>query len=734
MFVIALLGSLVWTSVVLNGGQSAVISGNTNSGLDTHGADDRLTRHGSRSESQFTHRKSNDHHNLSQHKSMKLKVKRNSNYQETKDLDRVNNFFTISRKYTQIRSSSNHQNLTRAKRTQRKYLEFDDRGTKSRENENITEEPSKYGNEHKQDRYKEDSEDDYDEMQNAINEAIMGEEDDIIGQFGTESVDKDDTREENEMGKNTKEFKDKMIDNSKVNNNILNSAESYSHNEDNKNNLHQVRFNDRDGSDEFSSGMQKETNKENSGTSISVGSGEGETAFDHQKNETSNAGLHIEDFPKINKSRTQEILEQLDEASFSGESQDSLERLHQSNKSHRVHQNKVHTSSSKYGPWYPSPYPAWQPSMVKYVPKHHPDLRYHLHYVRNAEQKGALCLDGTRSGFYFRKGFKGGESKWIVYLEGGAWCSSKKSCYYRSTTNLGSSDKFRPIYRTSGLLSHVYKENPDFYNWNVAFVRYCDGASFAGNRSKPIKVKGKLIYFRGKRILSAVIDDLLEDGMEHAENVIFSGTSAGGLAAILHADYFRSRVPGNIPVYVLSDGGFFVDAPTIKGRHLFRHQMQRVCKLHKCSRGVNQECVTKMKRKDSWKCLFPQYLLPHVRSPLFIVNPLYDSWQLGNILKVGCVSRLENCSDDEQAAIKKYKQLTLEALNPIQSSSRVGLFADSCVLHGQVVYTLQWQNVRVKGQSMHSSFSSWIKNQGSRISLIDSDDYPDLNTSCLGQQ
>ena len=90
---IALLGSLVWTSVVLNGGQSAVISGNTNSGLDTHGADDRLTRHGSRSESQFTHRKSNNHHNLSQHKSMKLKVKRNSNYQEIKDLDRVNNFF-----------------------------------------------------------------------------------------------------------------------------------------------------------------------------------------------------------------------------------------------------------------------------------------------------------------------------------------------------------------------------------------------------------------------------------------------------------------------------------------------------------------------------------------------------------------------------------------------------------------------------------------------------------------
>ena len=32
-----------------------------------------------------------------------------------------------------------------------------------------------------------------------------------------------------------------------------------------------------------------------------------------------------------------------------------------------------------------------------------------------------------------------------------------------------------------GFLSGDQTVNPDFYDWNVAYVKYCDGASFAGN-------------------------------------------------------------------------------------------------------------------------------------------------------------------------------------------------------------------------------------------------------------
>jgi hypothetical protein len=33
----------------------------------------------------------------------------------------------------------------------------------------------------------------------------------------------------------------------------------------------------------------------------------------------------------------------------------------------------------------------------------------------------------------------------------------------------------------TGVLSNNASQNPDFYNWNKVRLRYCDGASFAGD-------------------------------------------------------------------------------------------------------------------------------------------------------------------------------------------------------------------------------------------------------------
>ncbi len=74
-----------------------------------------------------------------------------------------------------------------------------------------------------------------------------------------------------------------------------------------------------------------------------------------------------------------------------------------------------------------------------------------------------------------------GANSWIVHLEGGGWCYNEDDCVARSKTSLGSS-KFWPENATFyGFLSDDKEVNPDFYDWNVAFVKYCDGASFAGN-------------------------------------------------------------------------------------------------------------------------------------------------------------------------------------------------------------------------------------------------------------
>ena len=74
-----------------------------------------------------------------------------------------------------------------------------------------------------------------------------------------------------------------------------------------------------------------------------------------------------------------------------------------------------------------------------------------------------------------------GASSWILYLQGGGWCYDEAECAVRSTTNLGSSKDWKPNATFNGILSEDATVNPDFYNWNIVYVNYCDGASFAGN-------------------------------------------------------------------------------------------------------------------------------------------------------------------------------------------------------------------------------------------------------------
>ena len=55
---------------------------------------------------------------------------------------------------------------------------------------------------------------------------------------------------------------------------------------------------------------------------------------------------------------------------------------------------------------------------------------------------------------------------------------------------------------------------------SFAYVHYCDGASFTGDATRPVRIGEDLVYYRGKRIRDAVIDYLLDDGgMDSADEV-----------------------------------------------------------------------------------------------------------------------------------------------------------------------------------------------------------------------
>ena len=50
------------------------------------------------------------------------------------------------------------------------------------------------------------------------------------------------------------------------------------------------------------------------------------------------------------------------------------------------------------------------------------------------KDKGAVCLDGSNPGFYYKQGAE--KTKWVLYFKGGGWCYDEDSCYSRSLSEL----------------------------------------------------------------------------------------------------------------------------------------------------------------------------------------------------------------------------------------------------------------------------------------------------------
>ncbi|CAH3194869.1 unnamed protein product [Porites evermanni] len=285
----------------------------------------------------------------------------------------------------------------------------------------------------------------------------------------------------------------------------------------------------------------------------------------------------------------------------------------------------------------------------------------------------------------------------LSYLPG-AWCHDPDTCYERSNTELGSSKCFPRYLRLEGLLSNRACHNPDFYTWTSVFIRYCDGASFTGDRAHPLEVNNRKLYFRGRRILDAVLDEFLRRGINHASEIIVGGRSAGALTAMIHSDYIRKRFQRatNASFRVLSDAGFFVDAPSLNGSEIIQSVFRQAYSLHNSSMSFNRGCVRAQKWKQEWRCFFPQYLIPFLSSPIFLVNSLYDLWQIAFLSNVPCVLKLDTCNTSELSYIMSFRDKTLQALRSVFNADATAVFADACFVHTQTVMNDLWTNIRVQ--------------------------------------
>ncbi|GLU16632.1 hypothetical protein SLE2022_330550 [Rubroshorea leprosula] len=309
-----------------------------------------------------------------------------------------------------------------------------------------------------------------------------------------------------------------------------------------------------------------------------------------------------------------------------------------------------------------------------------------LTLIHGAAAKGAVCLDGTPPGYHLHRGSGSGVNSWIIHLEGGGWCNTVQNCVFRKTTHRGSSKFMEKQLNFTGILSNKAEENPDFFNWNRVKLRYCDGASFAGEGLD----EANQLNFRGQRIWSAAMEELMAQGMKNAEQALLSGCSAGGLASILHCDEFGDLFPKTTKVKCLSDAGMFLDAIDVGGGRTLRNMFNGVVKLQGLQKNLPNTCTSQM---DPTSCFFPQNLVANIKTPMFLLNAAYDVWQIHQSLASStadphgywkdCKENHAQCNASQIQFLQDFRDQMLNAINVFSKSEQNGLFINSCFAHCQ---------------------------------------------------
>jgi hypothetical protein len=175
----------------------------------------------------------------------------------------------------------------------------------------------------------------------------------------------------------------------------------------------------------------------------------------------------------------------------------------------------------------------------------------------------AKCLDGSPAAIYLHEG---DSNNILFYFIGGADCAGQdlsdtlEHCYQRSKGMYGSSIYWSDTKVGEGILSTDPTKNL-FANWTKVIILYCDGAFHQGMTKQPFSYKDAKLYFRGAvntRSHFQYIHNRYD--LNKAERVILSGSSAGGIATYIWADYLRGFISNtDVKVYSIIDSGIFLD-------------------------------------------------------------------------------------------------------------------------------------------------------------------------------
>jgi len=284
-----------------------------------------------------------------------------------------------------------------------------------------------------------------------------------------------------------------------------------------------------------------------------------------------------------------------------------------------------------------------------------------------------------------------------------------------------------------GPISSNSEVNPDFYDWNHAFFPYCDGASFSGDRDKPVMFRERLLFFRGHRVMLSIINDLLKNkGLDKATDVLVAGDSAGAIATFLHVDEIKSLMPDSVKRFkAVPLSGIFLDYVNVDGEYLFGAALKKLFELQNCSGGLNKKCVEAMAPEDQYKCMFAEHTLPFIETPIMPVGSVYDSIgtscvigsepETGGPTQVGagncsaapgwaqCEADPSKCTAEQWEKIEDYANQFVKVIenNTKFKEDGNGLFEYNCHTHDIEGSDSNWITFSTNGVTIREAVKNW---------------------------
>lgn len=325
-----------------------------------------------------------------------------------------------------------------------------------------------------------------------------------------------------------------------------------------------------------------------------------------------------------------------------------------------------------------------------------------LHMMSKDESTlfGARCSDGSPYGFYVSQPPAAQNStKWVIYLRGGGFCGTPATCEARLKTDLGTSSVWKHTYTLDGILSADPTVNPDFGAWNKVIMPYCTGDLHSGQQWTTTFGK---YYFSGhlniQRALT-VLDNKF--GFGDATEVLLSGSSAGGLGTLVHADWLTDLLkPRGVRVAANPMAGWFMDVPTFMNQTIPVGGGLNVL-FEEWGSFVDASCnASRTQGSDPGHCFLGEYLLPFLETPTFVTEALYDIQQLYK--EDGLPT--SNFSAPVCAYIESFGDRMRASLQAVAQTKGMGVFACSCMTHG-VDFTAV--KVGSAGSTWQSGLGDW---------------------------